>query len=89
MWGVTLVHNKATMGNPDTTIFNIRNKRDTWDTKPNTTKPDVSNMSTKSTRTKVEFIGRPLKQLECVKKNNQPSRQICLEIILFHHHDKC
>ena len=40
MWGVTLVHNKATMGNPDTTIFNIWNKRDTWDTKPNTTKPD-------------------------------------------------
>ena len=39
-------------------------------TEPNTTKPDVSNMSTKSTRTKVEFIGRPLKQLECVKKQS-------------------
>ena len=34
MWGVTLVHNKATMGNPNTTIFNIRNKRDTRDTNP-------------------------------------------------------
>ena len=39
-------------------------------TKSNTIKPDVSNMSTKSTRTKVEFIGRPLKQLECVKKQS-------------------